>query len=311
VIAILLTFLLLVAFGLILFGLVVPRMGRDVVAMRLSQFAQTPRSLEEMELEAPFSERVIRPIIQKLAAYGERFSRKKDQTPQQKESSLEKTRRRLTLAGNPNRWTTSDWLGVKLFAALIGAGVGALILMFVDVAMLFIGIILGGLLGFMLPEFWLGRKIAARQKAITKALPDALDLLVISVGAGLGFDAALSRVVAKSDNPLTRELNRVMQEMRVGRSRRDALKDLVLRTEVPDLSNFVSALIQAEQLGVSVTQVLTVQAEQMRVLRRQRAEEQAQQAPLKMLFPMMGFIFPALCIMILGPLWPALSAMNP
>jgi tight adherence protein C len=309
--AILLTFLILVAFGLILLGLVVPRMGRDVVAVRLSQFAQTPRSLEEMELEQPFSERVLRPIIQKLAAYGERFTRKKERTtPQQKESGIEKTRRRLTLAGNPNRWTTSDWLGVKLFVALVGAGIGALLLMFVDVAFLGIGILIGGLLGFMVPELWLSRKIAARQKAIVKALPDALDLLVISVGAGLGFDAALARVVAKSDNPLTRELNRVMQEMRVGRARRDALKDLVARTDVPDLSNFIAALIQAEQLGVSVTQVLTVQADQMRVLRRQRAEEQAQQAPLKMLFPMMGFIFPALCIMILGPLWPALSNMN-
>jgi tight adherence protein C len=305
-----LTFLLLVAFGLILFGLMVPRMGRDVVQVRLSQFAQTPRSLEEMELEAPFSERVLRPIIQRLAAYGERFTRKKSQTPQQQESGLEKTRRRLTLAGNPNRWTTSDWLGVKLFSALVGAGIGALILMFVDIAFLFVGIILGGLLGFLLPELWLSRKISARQKAIVRALPDALDLLVISVGAGLGFDAALNRVVSKADNPLTREFNRVMQEMRVGRARRDALKDMVQRTDVPDLSNFISALIQAEQLGVSVTQVLTVQADQMRVLRRQRAEEQAQQAPLKMLFPMMGFIFPALCIMILGPLWPALTAMQ-
>src|SRR3954454_10257834 len=289
----------------------IPRMGRDVVAVRLSQFAQTPRSLEEMELEAPFSERVLRPIIQKLAIYGERFTpKKKEQTPQQKESGLEKTRRRLTLAGNPNRWTTSDWLGVKLFAALVGAGIGAVMLMFVDVGFLFVGIILGGLLGFLLPEIWLSRKISARQKAIVRALPDALDLLVISVGAGLGFDAALNRVVSKADNPLTREFNRVMQEMRVGRARRDALKDMVQRTDVPDLSNFISALIQAEQLGVSVTQVLTVQADQMRVLRRQRAEEQAQQAPLKMLFPMMGFIFPALCIMILGPLWPALTAMQ-
>src|SRR5829696_4609466 len=99
-------------------GLIVPRMGRDVVAARLSQFAERPRTLEEMELEAPFSERVLRPIIQRLAVYGERFTRKKTQTPQQKETSLEKTRRRLTLAGNPNRWTTSDWLGVKLFSAL-------------------------------------------------------------------------------------------------------------------------------------------------------------------------------------------------
>src|SRR5207248_7370164 len=160
-----------------------------------------------------------------------------------------------------------------------------------------------GVLAALLPERWLTRKISARKKAIVRAMPDGGDILVSGVGAGLGFGAALNRVVSKADNPLTRKFNRVMQEMRVGRARRDALKDMVARTDVPDLSNFISALIQAEQLGVSVTQVLTVQADQMRVLRRQRAEEQAQQAPLKMLFPMMGFIFPALCIMILGPLW--------
>jgi tight adherence protein C len=309
-VAILLTFLLFCALVLILVGLLVPRMGRDPVASRLSQFAERPRSLEELELQQPFSERVLRPIIQKLASYAERFSRKKGQNVQQRQSATEKTRRRLVLAGNPNRWTVSDWLGVKLFAALCGAGVGALIFVFVDASLVPVGILVGALFGFMAPEFWLGRKIAARQKAIVRALPDALDLLVISVEAGLGFDAALARVVQKSDNALTQEFSRVMAEMRVGRSRREALRDLIGRTEVQDLTNFISALIQAEQLGVSVVQVLTVQADQMRVVRRQRAEEQAQQAPLKMLFPMMIFIFPSLCLMILGPLWPAIAGMN-
>jgi tight adherence protein C len=263
-----------------------------------------------MELQQPFSDRVLRPIVQRLAAYAERFSRRKRQTPQQKQGATEKTRRRLVLAGNPGRLTVSDWLGVKLFVALCGAGVGAVLLAFLDVSLLIIGIMVGGLFGFMAPEFWLGRKIAARQKAIVRALPDALDLLVISVEAGLGFDAALARVVQKSDNPLTQEFSRVMAEMRVGRSRREALRDLIARTEVQDLTNFISALIQAEQLGVSVVQVLQVQADQMRVVRRQRAEEQAQQAPLKMLFPMLMFIFPSLCLMILGPLWPAIVNMN-
>jgi tight adherence protein C len=309
-VAILLTFLLFCALALILVGLIVPRMGRDPVASRLSQFAERPRSLEELELQQPFSERVLRPVIQKLASYGERFTRKKNQNVQQRQSATEKTRRRLVLAGNPNRWSVSDWLGVKLFVALCGAGLGALIFVFVDASLIPIGLMVGGLFGFMAPEFWLGRKIAARQKAIVRALPDALDLLVISVEAGLGFDAALTRVVQKADNPLTQEFSRVMAEMRVGRSRREALRDLIGRTEVPDLTNFISALIQAEQLGVSVVQVLTVQADQMRVVRRQRAEEQAQQAPLKMLFPMMIFIFPSLCLMILGPLWPAISNMN-
>src|SRR5688572_14153580 len=298
------------ALSLILIGFMVPRMGRDAVAMRLSQFAERPRSLEEMELEQPFSERVLRPMIQRLASFGERFARKKNQTPQQRESNVDKTRRRLLLAGSPNRWTASDWLGVKLFAALGAAGLGAVLTALMDATLLPLGIIVGGGLGFLLPELWLGMTIKRRQKAIMKSLPDALDLLVISVEAGLGFDAAMARVVSKSDNALSRELARVMAEMRVGRPRREALKDLVARTQVPDLSQFVSALIQAEQLGVSVSQVLTVQADQMRVLRRQRAEAEAQQAPLKMLFPMLIFIFPALCLMILGPLWPQLSKVD-
>ena len=307
---ILLTLLLLMALSLILIGFMVPRMGRDAVAMRLSQFAERPRSLEEMELEQPFSERVLRPMIQRLASFGERFARKKNQTPQQRESNVDKTRRRLLLAGSPNRWTASDWLGVKLFAALGVAGLGAVLTALMDATLLPLGIIVGGGLGFLLPELWLGMTIKRRQKAIMKSLPDALDLLVISVEAGLGFDAAMARVVSKSDNALSRELARVMAEMRVGRPRREALKDLVARTQVPDLSQFVSALIQAEQLGVSVSQVLTVQADQMRVLRRQRAEAEAQQAPLKMLVPMLIFIFPALCLMILGPLWPQLSKVD-
>jgi tight adherence protein C len=306
----LLAILLVGAFGLILIGFLIPGMGRDAVAMRLSQFAERPRSLEEMELEQPFSERVLRPLIQRLARFGERFSRKKNQTAQQRESAIDKTRRRLLLAGSPNRWTASDWLGVKIFGALIGAGIGTVLTALMAPDLFFLGIPIGGGIGFLAPELWLSRKIAARQKAIMKALPDALDLLVISVEAGLGFDAAMARVVQKSDNALSGELARVMAEMRVGRPRREALKDMVNRTQVPDLSQFVSALVQAEQLGVSVSQVLTVQADQMRVLRRQRAEAEAQQAPLKMLFPMLIFIFPALCLMILGPLWPQLSNMQ-
>jgi len=298
------------ALGLVLIGFMVPRMGRDAVATRLSQFAERPRSLEEMELEQPFSERVLRPLIQRLAAFGERFSRKKNQTPQQRQSAVVKTRRRLLLAGSPNRWTTSDWLGVKIFGALIGAGVGALLIAMMGADLLLLGLIIGAGIGFVAPELWLSRKISVRKKKIQKALPDALDLLVISVEAGLGFDAAMARVVQKSDNALSTEMARVMAEMRVGRPRREALKDMVNRTDVADLSQFVAALIQAEQLGVSVSQVLTVQADQMRVLRRQRAEAEAQQAPLKILFPMLIFIFPALCIMILGPLWPQLSNMQ-
>jgi tight adherence protein C len=164
--------------------------------------------------------------------------------------------------------------------------------------------------GWFGPELLLRSKTQRRQKQIQRALPDALDLLVISVEAGLGFDAAIQRLVDKREDALATEFARVLAEMRVGRSRRDALKDMVLRTQVPDLNNFVGAILQAEQLGVSVTKVLTVQAEQMRVVRRQRAEEKAAQLQLKLIFPLAIFIFPALCVVIMGPIWPTLANTN-
>jgi tight adherence protein C len=168
----------------------------------------------------------------------------------------------------------------------------------------------GLLFGWFTPDLLLHSKTRARQKQIQRALPDALDLLVISVEAGLGFDSALHRLVEKKSDALAAEFARVLAEMRVGRSRRDALKDLVLRTQVPDLNAFVGAILQAEQLGVSVTRVLSVQADQMRVVRRQRAEEKAAQLQLKLIFPLAIFIFPALCIVIMGPIWPTLAATS-
>ena len=161
--------------------------------------------------------------------------------------------------------------------------------------------VVGLLLGYTLPEFWLGGRVRKRQHAILLQIPDALDLLTISVRAGLGFDAALGKVVEKLQGPLTEEFRRALAEVRVGKARREALRDIVPRTEVGPLTNFISAIIQAEQLGVSISKVLQVQSEQLRIERRQRAEEQAAKAPIKMLFPLVGCIFPSLFIVILGP----------
>ena len=161
--------------------------------------------------------------------------------------------------------------------------------------------VVGALFGYTVPEFWLGRKVKARQKGILLMIPDALDLLTISVRAGLGFDAALGKVVEKLQGPLSDEFRRALAEVRVGKARRDALRDIVPRTEVVPLTNFIGAIIQAEQLGVSISKVLQVQSEQLRIERRQRAEEQAAKAPIKMLFPLVGCIFPSLFIVILGP----------
>ena len=298
--------------GLIVAGLYLPTTGKDVIAERLAAFNQRPRSLEEIELQQPFSERVLRPFIRQLAEALSRIQQARSKSSRDTQlKGMEAIQRKLALAGNPYRWTPADYLGVKAFAALVLGGV-LFFLMTIGgnpgYAFLFGGI--GVAFGWFGPELLLRSKTQRRQKQIQRALPDALDLLVISVEAGLGFDAAIQRLVDKRDDALATEFARVLAEMRVGRSRRDALKDMVLRTQVPDLNNFVGAILQAEQLGVSVTKVLTVQADQMRVVRRQRAEEKAAQLQLKLIFPLAIFIFPALCVVIMGPIWPTLANTN-
>jgi tight adherence protein C len=300
--------------GLLIAGLYLPRTGKDVVAERLAAFNQRPRSLEEIELQQPFSERVLRPFIRQLAEALNRFQQARAKGKTRTDTTvkgMEAIQRKLALAGNPYRWTASDYLGMKAFAALV---LGGLLFFFMTIggeagyAIIFGGV--GAAFGWFGPDLLLRSKTQARQKQIQRALPDALDLLVISVEAGLGFDAAIQRLVEKRDDALSAEFARVLAEMRIGRSRRDALKDMVLRTQVPDLNNFVGAILQAEQLGVSVTKVLSVQAEQMRVLRRQRAEEKAAQLQLKMIFPLAIFIFPALCVVIMGPIWPTMAGTH-
>jgi len=166
--------------------------------------------------------------------------------------------------------------------------------------------VLGGGIGYVLPGIWLGQQIRKRKNNLIKALPDALDLLTISVEAGLAFDSAMQRVAEKWDNELSREFRKVLSDVRLGRVRRDALKDMVARCGVDDIQTFIAAVIQAEQLGVSISKILRVQSDQMRIRRRQRAEEKAHQAPIKMLFPMVFLIFPALFVVILGPAVPKL-----
>jgi tight adherence protein C len=270
----------------------------DPVQARLTQLGtMQAKNLEELELQQPFIERTLRPLA---ASLSNRMSRVASS------SFSERTEKRLALAGNPGDLRVTDWLGIKAIGAILG-GVLFFIL-FVLVGLLgfpiFIGLILtvvGVLLGYTLPEFWLGGRVRKRQKAILLMIPDALDLLTISVRAGLGFDAALGKVVEKLKGPLSDEFRRALAEVRVGKARRDALRDIVPRTEVVPLTNFIGAIIQAEQLGVSISKVLQVQSEQLRIERRQRAEAEAARAPIKMLFPLVGCIFPSLFIVILGP----------
>jgi tight adherence protein C len=308
----LLAFLAAAGVGMLIVGIYLPRTGKDVIAERLAAFNQRPQSLEELELQQPFSERVMRPLVRQLAEALTRFQQARSKNPRESQpKGIESVQRKLALAGNPYRWTPADFLGVKIFGALV---LGGLLFFLMTIggqpgyAFVFGAIGVG--FGWFGPELILRSKTQQRQKQLQRALPDALDLLVISVEAGLGFDAAIQRLVDKRDDALATEFARVLAEMRVGRSRRDALKDMVQRTQVPDLNNFVGAILQAEQLGVSVTRVLTVQAEQMRTVRRQRAEEKAAQLQLKLIFPLAIFIFPALCVVIMGPIWPTLANTN-
>jgi tight adherence protein C len=270
----------------------------DPVQARLTQLGtMQAKNLEELELQQPFLERTLRPLA---AGISGRMSRVATT------SFTERTEKRLALAGNPGDLRVADWLGIKSVGAVIGAIlffvifaiVGVLGFPFIVGALMLIP---GALFGYTIPEFWLGGRVKKRQKAILLMIPDTLDLLTISVRAGLGFDAALGKVVEKLKGPLSDEFRRALAEVRVGKARRDALRDIVPRTEVGPLTNFIGAIIQAEQLGVSISKVLQVQSEQLRIERRQRAEEQAAKAPIKMLFPLVGCIFPSLFIVILGP----------
>jgi tight adherence protein C len=269
--------------------------GDDPLRARLNQLGtMTAKDLQELELQQPFIDRTFRPFVARLSGALARVT---------SSSFSERTEKRLAMAGNPGDLRVSDWLGIKAIGTAVGAAVFFLLIGIIG-KNLTMGILLGlvgAAIGYIGPEFWLGGRVRRRQKGILMGIPDALDLLTISVRAGLGFDAALGKVVEKMKGPLVDEFRRALAEVRVGKTRRDALRDIVPRTEVPPLTNFIGAIIQAEQLGVSISKVLQVQSEQLRIERRQRAEEQAAKAPIKMLFPLVGCIFPSLFIIILGP----------
>jgi tight adherence protein C len=278
---------------LITYG-VAARPAEDAVQQRLSQLVVQPKSLEEMEMQLPFYERVLRPTVQRLS----RLSRR------QEGGMIGAIDAKLEKAGFPGGLRGADWVGVKLLA-LIAFGIGGFLIGLAITRGTFASSLLfslfGAALGYLAPEFWLGRKIQARSMEMTLQLPDALDLLTISVEAGLGFDAALSKVVEKMEGPLVEEFRQALAEVRMGRLRRDALRDVATRADAQPVTNFIGAIVQAEQLGVPIAKVLQIQSNQLRIERRQRAEEAAAKAPVKMLFPMVGCIFPTIFIVILGP----------
>jgi tight adherence protein C len=269
---------------------------QETLQQRLAEYGarETPVSLEEIELSLPFSQRVIVPLLNNMAQFVARF------TPQR---SLESARHSLELAGNPYNLTASQfWAARAVVAVLLGFLIGlVMVVTKAEWSRLVLFPLLAAALGFFLPVLWLSSQISRRKNSIIRSLPDALDLLTVCVEAGLGFDGAMQKVTEKWKDDLSLAFARVLQEIRLGKSRREALRDMSDRMEVTDVTSFVAAIIQADQLGVSIAKVLRIQADQMRVRRRQRAEEKAHQAPVKMLFPMVFLIFPSIYIILLGP----------
>lgn len=250
-----------------------------------------------------FGTRVLRPYLDRLTEPGSAVMRNVD---------LDAVRVRLMRAGFPYGMRAQTFVLAKIFGIGIGAFLFAASFPFLNLVLaiyntsaplvLFLPwLALGGLYGFRLPDIWLALRIRQRQNEIMLVLPDMIDLVAISVEAGLGLVMAIQRISERFDNPLSEEFLRMIQEVRLGRTQADALRDMASRIDVPDLSTLLTSIVQAESLGLAVSNVLKIQAERLRERRAQRAREQAQKAPIKMTFPLVLFIFPALFVVILGP----------
>lgn len=286
-------------FTLVLFVVVWAGLGvartRDEMAERLVLYGrdQGTQSARGEELAKPLAQRTVGPIVITLSNFLRRF------TPL---GYLEKKQHQLVLAGGPGNLDAPAFTVIKLVGTMVGVVVGFVLVNFGADALQRIALFsLPIVVGFFGPDAWLHRKIDERRQSMLRALPDILDLLVISVEAGLGLDSAMARVVATVHGPLSEEFFRMLQETRVGVSRREAMRHLMERTDLEELRSFLLAMIQAEAFGVTISRVLRVQADEMRVKRRQRAQEKAFAAPVKLVFPLVFCIFPSLFIVLLGP----------
>ncbi len=282
-----------VVFLIVWIGLGVTR-AREEMIDRLALYGRSNApTVRDDELAKPLAQRTIGPIVLKLSGFLKRF------TPV---GYLEKKQHQLMLAGSPGNLDAPALVVIKMIGLAVGIVLSFLIVDYGGSAFQRVVLFIFPLvLGFFGPDAWLARKVEERRVAMQRALPDLLDLMVISVEAGLGFDSALSRVVGTVPGPLSEEFFRMLQETRVGVSRRDAMRHLMDRTDLDELRSFLLAMIQAEAFGVTIANVLRVQADEMRTKRRQRAQEKAFAAPVKMVFPLVFCIFPALFIVLLGP----------
>ncbi|MCA1899795.1 MAG: type II secretion system F family protein [Chloroflexi bacterium] len=289
------------AVALVVVGLRYSRMKQDSdvdpILARLAEATQRGEavSLEQVELQQPFVERVILPIIEKIGEASARF------TPQK---LLQETTLKLELAGNPGRIDAATFLATRFVgAALFGGGLLLIALSSRTWPLSRIILVVGlfTVIGFFFPQLWLQSRIDRRQNEVRKALPDALDLLTICVEAGLGFDAAMAKVAEKWENELSLMFGRAIREVQLGKTQREALRDMADRIGLPELTSFVAAVIQSQILGVSLAKVLRIQSDQMRMKRRQYAEELAHKAPVKMIIPMAVLTFPSIMIILMAP----------
>ena len=268
------------------------QVGRTLAAIQAFQAA--PASMKR-ELDKPFRERVIAPFLDRSEGLGRRL------TPS---GQVERIRKRLDAAGSPSNWDVDRVLAFKVLAALAGVvitvALSPILLGSGILAVIGTGVVLI-LLGFFTPDIVLYQKAYNRADRMRKELPDALDLLTISVEAGLAFDAAMAQVARQTEGPLAEEFFRVLQEMQIGMGRIEAFRAMAERTDVDDIRTFVTALVQADAFGIPIANVLRIQAKEMRLKRSQRAEEQAQKVPVKILFPLIFCILPTLFIVVIGP----------
>jgi len=273
----------------------VSRPAASAIESRITDFRQRAVGYEEeiLDLEVPFVDRIVRPGIEGISrAFGSILPA----------SLLANIQQQLIMAGNPMSLNAFVTFWAILLATFGGLG----LMLFVTLPASMVLQKLGAtavllMLGWMFPRMWLKGKLKARQKLVTRGLPDAMDLITTCVEAGLGLDAALARVAEKTEGPFAAELQVMMRDVALGKLRREAMQELADRIGVEELTSFITSIIQAEQLGVGIAQVLRVQADQMRTKRRQKAERSAHEAPIKMLFPLVLFVFPSFLIVILGP----------
>jgi tight adherence protein C len=259
----------------------------------LEQMSSNPSSLTE-DLEVPFADRVLEPLQARALRLGRRLTGA---------DKAERIRHKLDLAGNPRDLSVDRIVALKVMAAVVLAMCGIAYALLISAGpLIYLALGAGGaLIGFVAPDLWLYQKAFDRSEEVRRTLADAVDLLTISVEAGLGFDAAVQQVARNTGGPLAEEFSRVLREMQLGKGRSEALRGLAERTNVDDLKTFVGAMVQADSFGISISQVLRVQSNEMRVKRRQHAEKRAQQVPVKIMIPLILCVLPCLMTVVMGP----------